>query len=96
MQQYRENNGENFGGIKLCRGSTDIFLGTRYESVMEAGLSTNSRCFLSTMNPVLYVDTEHTVGSSNTYSIKGRAGAGQVTYQTNSTLSSMLLMEIAT
>ena len=96
MQQYRENNGETFGGIKLLRGSTDIFMGTRYESVMEAGLSTNSRTFLSSMNPVLYVDTGHTVGSSNTYTIHGRGAAGQCTYQTNSTVSSMLLMEIAT
>ena len=96
MQQYRENYGETFGGIKLLRGSTSIFLGTMYESVMEAGLSTGSRTFLSSMSPVLYVDTGHTAGSSNTYSIQGYAGAGQVTYQTNSTLSSMLLMEIQT
>ena len=96
MQQYRETYPETFGGIKLVRGSTDIFMGTRYESVMEAGLSGGNRTFLSSMNPVLYVDTGHTIGSSNTYAIHGRAGAGQCTYQTNSTVSSMLLMEIAT
>ena len=96
MQQYRETHPETFGGIKLLRGSTDIFMGTRYESVMEAGLSSGSRTFLSSMNPVLYVDTGHTAGSSNTYTIHGRAAAGQCTYQTNSTVSSMLLMEIQT
>ena len=95
MQQYRTSY-ETFGGIKLLRGSTDIFMGTRYESVMEAGLSSSSRTFLSSMNPVLYVDTGHTAGSSNTYTIHGRAAAGQCTYQTNSTVSSMLLMEIQT
>ena len=95
MQQYRAGY-ETFGGIKLLRGSTDIFMGTMYESVMEAGLSNGSRTFLSSMNPVLYVDTEHTAGSTNTYSIQGYSGAGQCTYQTNNTLSSMLLMEIQT
>ena len=95
MQQYRTSY-ETFGGIKLLRGSTDIFMGTMYESVMEAGLSSSSRTFLSSMNPVLYVDTGHTAGSTNTYSIQGYSGAGQCTYQTNSTLSSMLLMEIQT
>ena len=93
MQQYRDGY-ETFGGIKLLRGSTAIFMGTMYESVMEAGLSNGSRTFLSSMNPVLYVDTAHTAGSTNTYSIQGYSGAGQCTYQTNSTLSSMLLMEI--
>ena len=95
MQQYRDGY-ETFGGIKLLRGSTNIFMGTMYESVMEAGLSNSSRTFLSSMNPVLYVDTGHTAGSSNTYSIQGYSGAGVCTYQTNSTLSSMLLMEIQT
>ena len=95
MQQYRDGY-ETFGGIKLLRGSTAIFMGTMYESVMEAGLSNGSRTFLSSMNPVLYVDTGHTAGSTNTYSIQGYSGAGQCTYQTNSTLSSMLLMEIQT
>jgi len=95
MQQYRDGY-ETFGGIKLLRGSTNIFMGTMYESVMEAGLSNSSRTFLSSMNPVLYVDTGHTAGSTNTYSIQGYSGAGQCTYQTNSTLSSMLLMEIQT
>ena len=95
MQQYRDSY-ESFGGIKLLRGSTDIFMGTRYESVMEAGLSSSNRTFLSSGNPVLYVDTGHTAGSSNTYSIQGYSGAGQCTYQENSTSSSMLLMEIQT
>ena len=95
MQQYRAGY-ETFGGIKLLRGSTDIFMGTKYESVMEAGLSNASRTFLSSMNPVLYVDTGHTAGSSNTYSIQGYSGSGQCTYQENSTSSSMLLMEIQT
>ena len=95
MQQYRTGY-ETFGGIKLLRGSTDIFMGTMYESVMEAGLSNSNRTFLSSMNPVLYVDTGHTVGSTNTYSINGHSGAGECRYQCNNTVSSMLLMEIKT
>ena len=95
QQQYRDGY-ETFGAIKLLRGSTDIFMGTRYESVMEAGLSNANRTFLSSVSPVLYVDTGHTAGSSNTYSIQGYSGAGNCTYQQNNTVSSMLLMEIQT
>ncbi len=92
MQQYRDAV-ESFGGIGLQRNGTDIFMGTSYESVMEAGTSGGGRTFLSSMNPVLYLDTAH-VGGTITYNIVGRAAAGQCTYQTNSTVSSMLLMEI--
>ena len=92
MQQYRDAV-ESFGGIGLQRNGTDIFMGTSYESVMEAGTSGGGRTFLSSMNPVLYLDTAHG-GGTITYNIVGRAAAGQCTYQTNSTVSSMLLMEI--
>ena len=95
QQQYRDGY-ETFGAIKLLRGSTNIFMGTMYESVMEAGLSNANRTFLSSVSPVLYVDTGHTAGSSNTYSIQGYSGAGNSTYQQNNTVSSMLLMEIQT
>ena len=92
VQQYRDSY-ESFAGIGLQRNSTDIWMKTQYEGVMEAGLSSSSRTFRSAMYPIVYVDAPSST-SAVTYKIIGNAAAGSASFQTNSTASSMLLMEI--
>jgi hypothetical protein len=92
VQQYRAAV-ETFAGIGLQRNGTDIWMKTNYESVMEAGMSGGSRTFLSSMNPIVYVDAPSST-SAVTYKVVGKAAAGTAHFQTNSTASSMLLMEI--
>tara|TARA_B000000557_G_scaffold167211_1_gene135885 strand:+ start:1577 stop:2056 length:480 start_codon:yes stop_codon:yes gene_type:complete len=92
-QQMASNNGGSAGSwqiiFKLMRGSTDI-----YESHRSPWLY--NQIGIGTVNSISYLDSPTTT-SSVTYKTQARNGSasGNMTAQMGSSLSSMILMEIA-
>ena len=84
------------GALKLLRGSTDI-IEYPYAFTMEAGASGNSRIFYNTNHTTTFLDSPATT-SATTYKIQLKiytsANSAKLTYNQNSSKSTILAMEV--
>ena len=85
------------GGLRLLRGSSEI-IEYPYAFVLEAGTSGNGRIFYNTNHSAVFLDSPSTT-SSTTYKIQlktySTSNSMKVTYNQNSSKSTILAMEIS-
>ena len=84
-------------GLRLLRGSSEI-IEYPYAFVLEAGTSGNGRIFYNTNHSAVFLDSPSTT-SSTTYKIQlktySTSNSMKVTYNQNSSKSTILAMEIS-
>lgn len=92
---------ETVGAFKIVRNSTDIFLESANSVGFEAGMSTNSRIYITARWAAMYLDSPSTT-SATTYKLQikngatGSSGSITVNNQGNNTQTgTVILMEIA-